>query len=183
MIQDNRECDDMNSVFEKLRIASDESDRNCSKDLDILKPKILDAIDQICQRKKRPDTDYIYDFIARTCATNINKELIEVVIEELIAQNDIFNKKTAQGHDSFYKLNEKEVPLPNASPSIEISNTQSPITSDNESLEPSEEEPRDFDKTSNTIIDIQTPTLQKFLPFKNLGPRKISEILGCNFLF
>ena len=61
-------------------------------------------------------------------------------------------KKTAQGHDSFYKLNEEEVSLPNASPSIEI-------------------------------IDIQTPTLQKFLPFKNLGPRKISEILGCNFLF
>ena len=59
------------------------------------------------------------------------RELIEVAIQELIAQNDIFNKKTAQGHDSFYKLNEKEVPLPNASPSIEISDTQSPITSDN----------------------------------------------------
>ena len=59
----------------------------------------------------------------RTCATNINKELIEVVIEELIAQNDIFNKKIAQGCDSFYELNEKEVPLPNASPSIKISNT------------------------------------------------------------
>ena len=60
-----------------------------------------------------------------------------------------------------YKLNEKEVPLPNSNPSIEISNTQSPITSDNQVLEPSEEEPRDFDKTSNTIIDMQTPTLQK----------------------
>ena len=175
MTQDNRECNDMNSAFEKLRIASDESDRN--NDLDILKPKILDAIDQIRQRKKRPDTDSIYDFIARTCATNINKELIEVVIEELIAQNDVFNKKTAQGQDSFYKVNEKEVPLPNASPSIEISNTQSPITSDNEILEPSEEEPRDFDKTSNTIIDIQTPTLQKSLSYENLGtPQDIRNI-------
>ena len=47
MTQDNRECNEMNSAFEKLRITSDESDRNCSKDLDILKPKILDAIDQI----------------------------------------------------------------------------------------------------------------------------------------
>ena len=91
MTQDNRECNDMNSAFEKLRNASDESDRN--NNLDILKPKNLDAIDQIHQRKKHPDTDSIYDFIARTCATNINKELIEVVIEELIAQNDIFNKK------------------------------------------------------------------------------------------
>ena len=76
----------MNSAFKKLRIASDESDRNCSNDLDILKPKILDAIDQIRKRKKRPNTESINDFIARTCA-------IEVVIEELIAQNDIFNKK------------------------------------------------------------------------------------------
>ena len=105
---------------------------------------------------------YIW-LIARTCATNINKELIEVVIEELIAQNDIFNKKTAWACDSFYKLSEKEVPLPNANPSIKISNTQLPINSDNEILEPSEEEPRDFDKASNTIIVIQTLTLQKSL--------------------
>ena len=80
-------------------------------------------------------------------------------MEELIVQNYILNKKTSQGLDSFYNINDKEVPLPNASPSIEISNTQPPITSDNEILEPSEEKPRDFDKTSNTIIDIQTPTL------------------------
>ena len=70
-------------------------------------------------------------------------------------------EKTAQGHDLFCKLNEKEVPLPNASPPIEISNTQSPISSNNEILEPSEEEPKDIDKTSNTITGIQTPTLQK----------------------
>ena len=59
MTQDNRECNDMNSAFKKLRIASDESDRNCSNELDILKPNILRAIDQICQRKKGPDTDCI----------------------------------------------------------------------------------------------------------------------------
>ena len=67
-------------------------------------------------------------------------------------------KKTTQGLDCFYKVNEKEVPLPNASASGEISTTQPPITSDNEILDPSEEEPRDFDKTSNTITDIQTLT-------------------------
>ena len=39
MTQDNKECNNMNSAFEKLRIASDESDRNCSNDLGILKPK------------------------------------------------------------------------------------------------------------------------------------------------
>ena len=93
MTQDNRECNDMNSAFEELIIGSDKSDRNCSNDLDILKPKILDSIDQSRQRNKCPDIDSIYGFIARTFATNINKELIEVVMEKLIAQNDIFNKK------------------------------------------------------------------------------------------
>ena len=45
-----------------------------------------------------------------------------------------------------------------------------PNTSENEISEPSEEEPGDFGKTaSNTIIGIQTPTLQKSLSYKNLG--------------
>ena len=86
-------------------------------------------------------------------------------------------KKTAQGLDSFYKLNEKEFPSPNASPSIEISNTQPSFASDNEILEPSEKEPRDFDKTSNTIIDIQTLTLQKSWSYEYLGtPQDIRNI-------
>ena len=39
------------------RIASDQSHRNCSSELDILTTKILDAIEQILQREKRPDAD------------------------------------------------------------------------------------------------------------------------------
>ena len=52
MTQDNRECNDLNSAFEKLRIASDESDRY--NDLDILKPKILDVIDQSARERSAP---------------------------------------------------------------------------------------------------------------------------------
>ena len=59
MTQDNREFNDMNSAFEKLRIASDESDKNMSDELDILKPKILQTIDQIREKKKCPDTNSI----------------------------------------------------------------------------------------------------------------------------
>ena len=54
----------MRSAFEKLRTAPEKSDRKWSNDLDTLKQKILDAIDQIRQRKKCPDTDSVYDFIA-----------------------------------------------------------------------------------------------------------------------
>ena len=93
----------MNSVFEKLRIASDVSEKNKSDELDILKPKILQAIYQICEKKRRPDNDSIYDFISRTCATNISKELVELVIEEPITQNVISSKKSIQGLHSFYK--------------------------------------------------------------------------------
>ena len=68
--------------------------------------------------------DSKHDFITRTCATNISKKLIELVIEELITQNVIFNKKkTVQGLDLFYKLDEKEVPIPTAD-SFTISETQ-----------------------------------------------------------
>ena len=174
MTQDNREFNDMNSAFEKLRIASDESDKNMSDELDILKPKILQTIDQIREKKKCPDTNY-YGFIARSCATSISKGLMELVIEELITQNVIF-KKTVQGLDSFYKLNEKEVPIPTANSFIEIFETQ-PNASDNEILETLEEESRGFDKTpSIAIIDIQISALPKSLSENLEAPQDIRKI-------
>ena len=77
----------------------------------------------------------------------------------------------------FYKFKEKEVHLPTTSHSTEIFETQ-PNPSDNEILEPSEEEARDFDKLpSNSVIDIQIPTLQKSLSYENLGaPQDIRKI-------
>ena len=47
MTHNNRGCNNINSAFEKLRIASDESDKNMSEELDILKPKVLQAIDKV----------------------------------------------------------------------------------------------------------------------------------------
>ena len=166
MTQNNRERDEMNSAFEKLRIASHEIDKNISEELDILKPKNLQVIHQICEKKKRRDS--LYDFIVRTCATNISKELTELVIEKLITQNAKSNKETVQGLNSFYKLNEKQVSIPNANSFMEISESQ-PNTSDNEILEPLEEGSRGFHETlSNTIIDIKTPTLAEFLSSETL---------------
>ena len=43
---------------------------------------------------------------------------------ELITQNVIFNKKTIHGLHSFYKLNEKEAPLPSATPFISKNSTK-----------------------------------------------------------
>ena len=62
-------------------------------------------------------------FLARTCATNISKELTELVIEELVTQSVIFNKKTVQDLESFYKLKKTQIPIPTANSFIEISQT------------------------------------------------------------
>ena len=57
--------------------------------------------------------------------------------------------------DPFYKLIEREAPVPPATTFIEKTETQ-PNTSDNEMLKPVEEESRDFGKTPlNEIIDIK----------------------------
>ena len=121
MTQDNGECNDMNSAFEKLRIVSDESDKNMSHELDTLKPKIYKQLTKFI--KKGPDSDSLYDFIVHTCGTIISQELIELVIKELISLNVIFNKKTLRDPDSFYKLNEKNVPKAPANSLKQISET------------------------------------------------------------
>lgn len=51
-------------------------------ELDIPKLKILQAIDQIREKKKRSDIDPIYVLSARTCASSISKGLIELIKEE-----------------------------------------------------------------------------------------------------
>ena len=63
----------MNSVLEKQRIASDESDKNMVDELDILKWKILQTFDQICKKNKRFDSNSMYVIIALTYATSVNK--------------------------------------------------------------------------------------------------------------
>lgn len=53
-----------------------------SDELVILKLKLLLAIDQIHEKKKRSDIDPIYVLSARTCASSISKGLIELIKEE-----------------------------------------------------------------------------------------------------
>ena len=62
MTQGNRDCNDMSLVLENLRIALEETDKYMSDELDIQKPNILQATDQILEKKKYRDTNSIYDF-------------------------------------------------------------------------------------------------------------------------
>ena len=64
------------------------------------KPKILCVIDRINEKKKRPDIDSIYDYLSRTKASNVDKVTIELILNELVKENVLVNKKTSLG-DSF----------------------------------------------------------------------------------
>ena len=67
------------------------------------KSKILAAIDEIRQKKKRPDINASYEHIMKSEASIADKNLIETIIAELTKQNVIINKKRCHGLDSFYK--------------------------------------------------------------------------------
>ena len=77
---------DTSIAFEKLAITSNGGDL-CKTPVTIFshfKSKILAAIDEVRQKKRRPDIDAIYEHIMKYEASNAEKNLIETIIAELI---------------------------------------------------------------------------------------------------
>ena len=71
------------------------------------KPIIVEAIYHIkIIRHKRADINAIFDYIDKSTASNINKNVVENFISQLTKQKIIINKKTPAGCDSF-SLNKK----------------------------------------------------------------------------
>ena len=96
---------DISIAFEKLAITSNGRD-HCNTPTTIFsyfKSTVLAAIDEIRQKKRRPDSDATYEHIMKSEVTNADKNLIETIIAELTKQNVIIDKKTCHGLDSFYK--------------------------------------------------------------------------------
>ena len=73
----------------------------------LFKPKILQAIKYIREKRKRQDTNAIYEHLKKTGASNIDKETIGNIISELINQKILENKKSTYG-DSFRLITDKE---------------------------------------------------------------------------
>ena len=71
--------------------------------MSLFKQKISSTIDQIKQKKKRPDLNTIYEYLSKTEASNTNKQ-IETILSNLVETNIIVNRKTPKGFDSFQKL-------------------------------------------------------------------------------
>ena len=70
------------------------------------KQKILQAIEYIREKRKRPDTNAIYEHLKKTGASNIDKETIGNIISELINQKMLENKKSTYG-DAFRLITDK----------------------------------------------------------------------------
>ena len=77
-----------------IEATDDSLNISIKESLQLFKPKMLNAIEIIKdKKKKRADIDTVYDYITRTEASNADKTLIENVVRELIRQNILINKK------------------------------------------------------------------------------------------
>ena len=100
---------------------------------------ILDNIDKLRGKKKRPDIDSIFDFLSKTVATNIDEDTLADSISQLPTLKVLVNKKTANGYDSSY-----------------LSNT------DQREIEPSPE--TKSDKIDDDSVQTLTPNTPKEIP-------------------
>ena len=73
----------------------------------LFKPKILQATEYIREKRKRPDTNAIYEPLKETETSNIHKETTGNIISELINQKILENKKSTYG-DSFRLIMDEE---------------------------------------------------------------------------
>ena len=104
----NPSFNEIDADFKNLNISSkDKNESITSGELFLFKPKILQAIDYIREKRKRPDTNAIYEYLKKTEASNTDKETIGNIITELINQKILENKKSAYG-DSFRLTTDKE---------------------------------------------------------------------------
>ena len=152
-------------TFEKLAITLNGGD-HCKIPTTIFsyfKSKILAAIDEIRQEKRRPDIEAIYEHIMKSEPSNGDKNLIETIIAELTKQNVFINKKTCRGLDSFHKSSiakqsiEFTVIKPSPSKSNKISNDKlTPQKQLNKSL--SQSCPEIF----GNLLNFNTPLVEIF---------------------
>ena len=67
---------DITDEFEKLSVSPEEKQSDDTRSMFLLfKPKVLNAINNIRESKKRPDNDSILDYIMKTEASIVEKLL------------------------------------------------------------------------------------------------------------
>ena len=89
-------------INKKNDVPNKDSENLSNDTIDIFKPLIILAIETIRGKSKHPDTDAIYRHISKSEATNIDRDFIASVLNDLENQNVIYNKPTTQGLDSYF---------------------------------------------------------------------------------
>ena len=92
----NPSYNEIDAAFKNLNVSSRNKNKNesiTSDKLFLFKPKILQATEYIREKRKRPDTNAIYEYLKETEASNIDKETISNIISELMNQKILENKK------------------------------------------------------------------------------------------
>ena len=113
--------------------ADDSLDTSINESLWLFRPKILNAIEIIRDKKiKCPNIDAIHDYIIKMGASKAFKTLIGNLDKELIKPNILINKKYIQALDSFKILQNVDQTLPN--PPHILNAKKTPDTKDKETL-------------------------------------------------
>ena len=76
--------------------------------LDTFIDYVLTAIKSIRKNKLRPDNYTIFDYAIKDCATNVDRSIIDHVIQNLLDQDLIENRPTAKGDSYFIKSNNND---------------------------------------------------------------------------
>ena len=77
------------------------------------KTKVFTAIEIFRKEKKeRPDTKSLFEYLKKNERTDISENQVEEYLNQMINLDLVFNKKTDQGLDSFYKTTEKDDEIP-----------------------------------------------------------------------
>ena len=64
------------------------------------------------EKKKRPDTKSVFEYLKKNETTDILENQVEEYLNQMINLKLIFNKKTDQGLYSFCKTTEKDREIP-----------------------------------------------------------------------
>ena len=105
---------DTSVAFQRLPITPEtQKHGNEPKELTTFNTKIFTAIEILFKEKKKcPDTKSIFEYLKKNELTDISEKQVEEYPNQMINLNLIFNKKTDQGLDSFYKTTEKDDEIP-----------------------------------------------------------------------
>ena len=107
---------DISVAFQRLSITPETRKHgNELKELTTpFKTKVFTAIEILRKEKKeRPDTKSLFDYLKKNGKTDISENQVEEYLNQMINLDLVFDKKTDQGLDSFYKTTENndEIPL------------------------------------------------------------------------